>query len=168
MRYLPIQKLIHWLTVALIVSQWWTSAAIYRTHAPNPLGMKPNPVDLFEHKLHIYTGLFIAVMTAGRLAIRWHYGTPSLPADVNALSRKIARAVHIGFYATLLSLGASGFVTSYIWFGMGIVHQLMVKLLYLLAFFHIGGTIVHVASGHADILMRMLPAKSSKVPDSNQ
>ncbi len=166
MGYLPIQKLIHWLTVALIVIQWWTSAAIYRTHAPNPLGMKPNPVDLFEHKLHIYTGLFIAAMTVPRFAIRWHYGTPSLPADVNALNRKMARAVHIGFYVTLVSLGASGFITSYLWFGMGIVHQLIVKLLYLLAFLHIGGAIIHVASGHADILMRMLPAKWSKKRNS--
>lgn len=55
MRYLPIQKLIFWLPVVLIVSRWWTSAAIYRTHEPDPLGIKANPVDLFEHKLHIYT-----------------------------------------------------------------------------------------------------------------
>lgn len=167
MRYLPIQKLIHWLTVVLIVSQWWTSAAIYRTHAPNPLGMKANPVDLFEHNLHIFTGLFIAAMTVGRFAIRWRYGTPSLPADVNAPSRKLARAVHIGFYVTLVSLGASGFITSYLWFGMGIVHQLLVKLLYLLALLHIGGAVIHAASGHADILMRMLPSKWGKLPDRN-
>lgn len=162
MGYLPIQKLIHWLTVALIVSQWWTSAAIYRTHEPNPLGMKPNPVDLFEHKLHIYTGVFIAAMTVLRFAIRWYFGTPSLPVDVNALSQKMARTVHIGFYVTLLSLAASGFITSYLWFGMGIVHQLLVKLLYLLAILHIGGAIIHIASGHMDIVKSMFPAKSSK------
>lgn len=90
-------------------------------------------------------------MTVGRFAIRWRYRKPNLPTDVNAPSRKLAWAVHIVFYVTLLSLGASGFITSYLWFGMGIVHQLLVKLLYLLAFLHIGGAIIHVARGHAVI-----------------
>ena len=61
--YSPLQKSLHWLTVLLVVAQWWTSAAIYRTHAHDPFGVGPDPIDLIEHKLHIYGGLLILGLT---------------------------------------------------------------------------------------------------------
>lgn len=153
--YSPLQKSLHWLTVVLIVAQWWTSAAIYRTHAHNPLGVGPDPIDLFEHELHVYGGLFILGLTVLRLSIRWRTGVPALPEGLSPASERLARWGHAGLYLVLFGLTTTGIVASYVWFGMGRVHEFLVKALYGLVFLHVGATIWHEVVDHVPILRRM-------------
>lgn len=157
--YSPLQKFLHWLTVLLIIAQWWTSAAIYRTHAHNPFGVQPDPIDLFEHKLHIYGGLLILALTILRLVIRWRTGVPALPDGLSSASEWLARWGHAGLYLILFGLTATGIVTSYLWFGMGRVHELLVKGLYGLVLLHVGATIWHEVVDSVSILRRMVPSR---------
>ncbi len=155
--YSPLQKSLHWLTVLLVVAQWWTSAAIYRTHAHDPFGVGPDPIDLIEHKLHIYGGLLILGLTILRLAVRWRTGVPALPAGLSLASGRLAHWGHAGLYLVLFGLTATGVVTSYFWFGMGKVHELLVKGLYGLVFLHVAATIWHEFVDRIAILHRMAP-----------
>lgn len=157
--YSSLQKSLHWLTVLLIVAQWWTSAAIYRTHAHNPLGVQPDPIDLLEHKLHIYGGVLILGLTVLRLAIRWRTGVPPLPAGLSPASERLSQWGHAGLYLILFGLTTTGLVTSYVWFGMGRVHELLVKGLYGLVILHVGATIWHEVVDRVSILRRMVPSR---------
>jgi cytochrome b561 len=73
--YHPVQVLLHWLVVALILEQYVTSGAIRRTHDALMMGQQPTSSDLLLHMIHNRGGILITGLVALRLALscpnRW-------------------------------------------------------------------------------------------------
>ena len=157
-KYSTAQKLLHWATVLLLVSQWWTSRAVLRSHEMHGLIHKIDPFDLVLHKLHIYGGMLILALVATRLALRFRIGVPPLPVTVPRWSAQSAKVAYILIYATLIGLTLTGLVTSYLWFGMAIAHQALVYGLYALITLHVSAVIWHDTSHRTGLLRRMTPS----------
>ena len=96
------------------------------------LGHKIDPVDLTLHKLHIYGGVAVPVMVACRMALRGRQGAPPWPEGIPRRFGGLAQAAHFVMYATLTGLVITGLITTYLWFGMNVVHRVLFYLLYLL------------------------------------
>lgn len=139
--YTPLQKALHWLVAAMIVLQWWTSAAVLRTHAPHALGHRPSSYDLALHQMHVYGGLGVFALVCWRLYLRWKHGAPPRPATLPAWEGSLARIAHGLLYFVLIGLVVSGFVTTYFWFGMNSVHRVLVYGLYLLVTLHVSAVV---------------------------
>src|SRR6516225_7412974 len=124
--YTPLQKLLHWATVLMVLLQWWTSGAVLRTHEMHPLWQRQDPYDLLLHRLHIYGGLVILALIGIRLFVRWRHGAPQPSPLLSARLVKLARIAHLSLYGALFGLVLTGLITTYIWFGMGRIHKLLV------------------------------------------
>ena len=157
-KYSTAQKLLHWATVLLLVSQWWTSRAVLRTHEMHGLIHKIDPFDLVLHKLHIYGGVLMLALVGARLALRWRVGVPPLPVTVPRWSARSAKVAYFLIYATLIGLTLTGLVTSYLWFGMAIAHQTLVYGLYALITLHVSAVIWHDTFHRTGLLRRMSPS----------
>lgn len=156
-KYSTAQMLLHWATVLLLVSQWWTSRAILRTHEMHGLIHKIDPFDLVLHKLHIYGGVVLLALVGTRLALRWRFGVPPLPSAVPAWSVISAKAAYGLIYVTLISLVLTGLVTTYVWFGMSIAHRALVYGLYVFVTLHVSAVVWHDVRHGAGLLRRMTP-----------
>ena len=156
--YTPTQKLLHWTTAVLVLLQWWTSSAVLRTHQLHPLWQRPDPRDLFLHKLHVYGGLAVLGVVGARLILRWRKGSPQPPLRLSPRVATIAALAHFGLYAVLLGLVFSGLVTTYLWFGMSQFHKGFVMALYGLLMLHVGAIIWHDCVRRLGVIKRMLPA----------
>jgi cytochrome b561 len=155
--YAPLQIVAHWLTALLIGLQWYTSGGVLRTHEMHPIGHRPDPYDLFLHKLHIYGGVMILGLVVFRLALRWRYRAPELPTTLPAWAVHAAKPVQFAMYGVLAALSLTGLVTTYFWFGMSSVHRVLVNLLYALIALHVAATLWHDAIHRSGMLVRMLP-----------
>ncbi|SEE38093.1 cytochrome b561 [Rhizobiales bacterium GAS188] len=155
--YTALQKSLHWATVLMIALQWWTSGAVLRTHEFHPLGHRPDPADLFLHKVHIYGGVAVLGLVGARLFLRWRHGTPLPPPMLSARVASLARSAHVILYAVLTGLVLTGLITTYFWFGMGRVHKGLVTVLYVMVTVHVGAVIWHDFVQRIGLLRRMLP-----------
>ena len=153
--YSVSQKTLHWATVLMLVLQWWTSRAVLRTHEVHLIGHKIDPFDLTLHKLHIYGGVAVLGLVAYRVALRWRQGVPLLPLGIPRWMAGLAQAAHLAIYATLVGLVITGLVTTYFWFGMSIVHRVLVYWLYLLIAAHVLAVIWHDTVHRAGLFRRM-------------
>ena len=156
--YSSAQKALHWATVLLIISLWWTSRAVLRTHEIHLIGHHANQGDLFQHKLHVYGGVLMLGLVAARLVLRYRLGTPPLPPAIPGWSAKAAKLAYFLVYSTLFGLTLTGLVTTYLWFGMSVAHRALVYTLYALAALHVSAVIWHDTFHRAGLLRRMLPA----------
>ena len=153
--YSVSQKALHWAAVVLFALQWWTSRAVLRTHQPHLLGHSVDPSDPLLHKPHIYGGIAMLALVACRLMLRMRRCVPPLPLTVPHWAAATARWTHVTMYAMLIGLTATGLITPYVWFGMGIAHRALVYGLYLLIGAHILAVIWHDAFRRVGILRRM-------------
>ena len=139
----------------LLVMQWWTSRAVLRTHEIHFIGHKADPFDLALHKFHIYGGIAVFVLTVCRILLRLYQGSPALPAVVPRWSAIASSTAHSIIYWILLGLTLTGLITTYIWFGMAVVHRALVYMLYLLIAAHVGAVFWHDVFHRAGLLRRM-------------
>ena len=158
-KYSTAQKLLHWATVLLLVSQRWTSRAVLRTLEMHGLVHKIDPFALVFHTLHIYCGVLIFAFVAIRLALRFRIGAPPLPVTVPRWSARSAKAAYFLIYATLIGLTLTELVTSYLWFGIAIAHQPLVYGLCALITLHVSAVNWHDTSHRTGLLSRMKIAR---------
>jgi len=102
--YDPVAKVLHWLTVLLVVSQFavaWTMPAIHR-------GVKP--VGLIQWHLVIGSSLLILVV----LRVLWRvFNRPPPPADgVPGWQRQTAAITHWALYVLLLAVPITGWAAA--------------------------------------------------------
>jgi cytochrome b561 len=166
--YAPLQIIAHWLTALLVGLQWYTSGGVLRTHEMHPIGHRPDPFDLFLHKLHIYAGVAMLGLVVFRLALRWRYGAPDLPATLPAWAANLAKPLQFAMYGVLAALSVTGLVTTYFWFGMSSAHRLLVNLLYVLIALHVAAAVWHDFLHRTGMLARMLPAWTRHKIKSNR
>jgi cytochrome b561 len=101
-RYNAAAVTLHWLIALLIVIQLclgWYMNEVLPDHTPAQAQI--------EH-LHISLGLTILLLVLARIAIRFAWRPPPLPADLPRLDRTLARLTHGLFYALMLVLPLTG------------------------------------------------------------
>lgn len=151
-RYSMTQIVLHWLTVLLIMGQWYTSSAIHRTH--NPL-LPPSQTDLFQHAMHTYSGLLIGVIMAFRLGLSFLNKVAPLPT-LSSWQNRLSRMTHKGLYLLVFCQVATGIVATYLWSPAGLLHVYVWNLVLVLASVHVGASVYHLIRGD-DVLGRMIP-----------
>ncbi|MGY6706839.1 MAG: cytochrome b/b6 domain-containing protein [Rhizobiaceae bacterium] len=157
-RYTLAQIAAHWLVVALIPVQVWTSGGISRSHADHMAGLEPNPYDLFLHELHTFTGLTILGLVVLRLLLRVVSGSPLASAEDSRLLRLLALSNHFALYATLVTLPATGFLARYFDFGtFGPVHVVLTRLLLALVVLHVTAALWHLLWRRDSVVRKILP-----------
>lgn len=99
-----ISKLLHWLIVALLLTQYtlaWIASGL-------PLGLE-KLVVLSRHKSF---GILILALAATRLTWRLLNPTPALPTEVPKRQQQLARVTHALLYGCLFALPLSGWIMS--------------------------------------------------------
>lgn len=157
LQYSPMQKAMHWLIVLLCLSQFPTAWAIQRTHLAHPFGLRPEPLDLFLHKVHAWSGWTILVLAMALVALRALRGAPELPHGTTAWQRWLARLAHLSLYAGIAVLAVTGTGAMYLSQRFAPVHILFVNLGIALVFLHIAAVIWHQAIRRDGLLWRMMP-----------
>jgi cytochrome b561 len=102
LRYGLVSRLFHWVTVVLVL-------------VLIPVGFLmvqdiPKPLQDRLFILHKGLGPVVLLVVVLRLLWRLFNPPPPLPAELPAVQRMAATAVHIGLYAVLLVMGVSGYV----------------------------------------------------------
>lgn len=94
--------------------------------------------------VHVWVGVAILALALLRVAIRLTRGAPELPAGGHPVANLIAKLTHLGLYAILLLIPASGLMA---WFGgidaAGEVHEVLFNLGIALVVLHVAGAVYH-------------------------
>lgn len=95
----PFARLLHWLMAVLILAMLFIGVGMVSDLSTrHPL--------LVE--LHKATGLLLLLLVLVRIAVRLTVPHPPLPADLPALQRLAAKALHIALYGLMLSMPLLG------------------------------------------------------------
>lgn len=185
-RYSLFAILLHWITVALLVS----IAAIGWYMSDLPDGA-PGQESLFQ--LHKSLGISVLFLTIARITWRLMNPPPPLPSDLSSWEKLLASSVHIGFYVLLFVIPLSGWIyvstaTDFqiptVLFGLiswphlpfsagsnletinavaESAHSALVWATIVLLILHVAGAVKHHISGEHGVLHRMLSANSSPI-----
>ena len=161
--YHPLQVLLHWLVVALIVEQYVTSGAIRRTHEALMMGQQPTNSDLLLHTIHNRGGILITGLMVLRFALRWWFGR-GLHLPTKSPAARTAHAAHTALYLLIIAQGLTGFVASYLWWPISSVHVILFKAILILVGVHAFMAFWHHFVSRDDTLVRMVPGFKSRRP----
>jgi cytochrome b561 len=171
-RYSSVSLILHWLTVALVVTQ----VLLIQAHEATD-----GPISREFVNIHKSVGLTILVLTLVRLG--WRFANPAipLPAETPKWQKLAARATHVLFYVLLLAMPLVGWAASsaagrdILWFGLFQwpllpigggrdtardlmdLHETSAKLLYVLIALHVAGALKHHFVDRDNVLHRMIP-----------
>jgi cytochrome b561 len=179
-RYGVISQTLHWLIVALIVTQYVLAKlaeAAGHDKATHPVAALHQLALLARHKS---VGLTIFALAVLRLLWRWYSGPPPFPAMMPRWQVIFARLTHYAFYALLFLLPMSGLVMSAAsnypvsYFGLFTIpnvvapdetlkdimkerHEMLFDILMIVTSVHIVAALKHQFVDRDDVLRRMLP-----------
>ncbi len=151
------QRIIHWLTAALVLFQLLLPGAI--EHAVDAIadGKVPTASDATSANIHIYIGFAILGLTVLRLVLRFVQGVPEEPAEEPAIFRLLSKIAHGLLYLLLIAMPVLGISKYY--FGndfSGFLHGGPVKLaLWVLLAGHVLAVLVHKFYWKTNVLERM-------------
>ncbi|HEY3786609.1 MAG TPA: cytochrome b [Steroidobacteraceae bacterium] len=171
-RWGGIAQFLHWLIVALIITQ----VILANIAMDLPIGVR----KLAMFARHKSFGLTILALAVIRLLWRWTNPTPPLPNDLKPYERTLARITHAALYLLLFAMpltgwmmtSARGFPVS--WFNlfqlpdfvpknqglydaMKTTHHALSYALYAVVFLHVAAALKHHFVLRDDVLRRMLP-----------
>ena len=171
-------KLLHWVVAVLVLGL--IGVGFTMVWLVSDLGTK------FElYQLHKSFGVLVAMLVGLRLVWRGlNPVVPALPDTLQPWERRLAAATHHGFYALLLLMPLTGWITASasplgvptVVFGlvelpnpigpnaalegaMSVVHGLLAVLLVLALTLHVGAALKHHFVLRDDVLLRMLPGR---------
>ena len=176
-RWGAIAQLLHWLIVALIITQF-TLATLFDD-------LPPSARKLALLARHKSVGITILMLAALRLAWRWTNPTPPLPDTLKPWERSLARLNHVLLYVLLFAVPLAGWTMSSArgfpvsWFGLFTLPDLVPKnkslyellvtthgalawTLGVVAIIHMLAALKHHFVLKYDVLRRMLPLTSNK------
>ena len=182
-RWGAIAQLLHWLIVALIITQF-TLATLFDD-------LPPGARKLALLARHKSVGITILMLAIVRLAWRSANPTPPLPVTLRPWERTLARFTHMLLYALLFAVPLAGWTMSSArgfpvsWFGLFTLPDLVPKnkMLYealitthgvlawtlgVVAIIHMLAALKHHFVLKDDVLKRMLPVASNKVRGSER
>jgi cytochrome b561 len=155
--YGGLARAAHWTILLLCIAQFPTSAAIHRTHAANPFGLEPAPVDLFLHQVHAWAGWTAGGLAAVLLAHRLLGRSPALPQGMASWQRKAALAGHLLLYGCLAGLVVTGTMTMYLTRAAAPIHSVLTWIGIALVAAHSVAAVWHEVVRRDGLLGRMLP-----------
>lgn len=155
-RYHPVQIILHWLIVVLLVPQYATSGVIVRTHEAIAAGGKPSASDLLLHVVHNRGGLIITALMLVRFAMSLWFATWRHPENAKRPS-KLATGGHALLYVLIIAQGFTGFVASYFWWPIHIVHVVLFKVILVVVSGHVAMALWHQFSERDGTMLLMLP-----------
>lgn len=161
---------------------WTVAALILLVQVPAGIAMvwsSPGAVQNFLYNVHKNVGLIIFLLAVFRLAWRWRYPVPLLPADLPEWQAKAARVTHALLYVLLFALPISGFLYTamggfpvpflMVWDiaklvpvnkpvaeALKYIHIGLTFVLYLAAALHVAGALQHHFVRRDGVLARML------------
>src|SRR6202046_4669106 len=98
-RFKPLQRALHWLMAVCILAMLFIGVGMVSTIAPKYLPL------IATHKS---LGAVIFLLVLIRLAVRWRYGAPPLPADLPAPMKLAAVLSHYILYALMIVMPLLG------------------------------------------------------------
>jgi cytochrome b561 len=154
-RYAYAQIALHWAVVLLVIEQYFTSAAVVRTHAYRPLGKHADPFDLTLHSLHTRVGLLIFALVALRLLMRLVWGAPEWRSPLPLWRLRLASFVQFGLYGVLLGQAVTGAIAIYVWWPMSVAHKTLFWALAVLLAMHLAGATLAFVTRPRETLYRI-------------
>jgi cytochrome b561 len=168
-RYHPALVSLHWLLAILIVVALLMGSNIL-SQIPND-----NPEKLFALKMHMITGFIILILMIIRVFIRKFTQKPAAADTGNPLLNKTGSIAHILLYLLVFAMVASGMAIAVmaglpdIVFNQSgvalpenfnhllprIFHGVIAKLLFVIIFLHLLGTLYHQFIRKDSLLTRM-------------
>lgn len=158
-QYCPMQKAAHWLIVLLCLSQFPTAWAIQRSHIAHRFGFSPQPLDLFLHKIHAWSGWTILLLAMALVALRAVRGAPELPHGMSTWQRGFAHLAHFFLYAGIAVLAVTGTGAMYLSQRFVPIHILLVNLGIGLVLLHVIAAVWHHVVRGDGLLWRMMPKR---------
>jgi cytochrome b561 len=173
MRWNVTSRLLHWLTVVLIIVQVSLGLAErYLLRSGPPLSVVIG--------YHESIGMTILGLTAIRLLWRWTNPVPAPPITFKNYERMLARFTHAALYAILLAMPLSGWIglsangDTVLWFQVFAVpgpvgkdlplsrlmiemHEVLAVILGMVVMFHVAAAVRHHFILGDDTLRRMFP-----------
>lgn len=177
--YTSTAKLLHWLVASLVVVQFVLANLAERAEdADDAVG----ELALFAN--HRSVGITILVLIIIRLLWRWQNPVPRLPENVPRWQVTASRVSHWSLYGILFAMPISGWLmssaaeASVTWFNLvqlpaivapnhelheffEEVHELLAKLLFVIASLHILAALKHGLFDKDGVLQRMLPSSEA-------
>jgi cytochrome b561 len=98
-RFNPLQRLLHWLMAVCILAMLFIGVGMVSTVAPKYLPLIT---------IHKSLGAAILILALIRLAVRLHYGTPPLPADLPEPMKLAAQLSHYALYGLMIIMPLLG------------------------------------------------------------
>lgn len=151
------QRLVHWVTVLLIVWQFIAASGFDAARAAREAGAALDGVSAFFIQSHFAVGFAILALTLCRLWLRYTQGVPAEPENEPAALKLLAKITHVGLYAVLFAMPLSGIGFRYL--GLDFAHFPHVGplkgLMILLIVLHVAGALVHHFYWKTDVLRRM-------------
>jgi cytochrome b561 len=98
-RFTTLQRLLHWLMAVCIVSMLFIGVGMVSTIMPKYLTLV---------SIHKPLGIAILVLALIRLAVRFRYGAPALPADLPEPMKLAAELSHYALYALMIGMPLIG------------------------------------------------------------
>jgi cytochrome b561 len=98
-RFTPLQRGLHWLMAACILAMLFIGVGMVSTIAPKYLPLI---------SIHKTLGVAILLLALARLAVRWRYGAPALPADLPASMKVAAELSHYALYGLTIAMPLLG------------------------------------------------------------
>jgi cytochrome b561 len=98
-RFTPLQRALHWLMAICILAMLFIGVGMVSTVSPDYLTLV---------SIHKPLGILILLLALLRLAVRWRYGAPPLPANMPEVMKLAARLSHIVFYLLMIAMPLIG------------------------------------------------------------
>jgi cytochrome b561 len=169
--FTPLQRLLHWLMAACVLSMLFIGVGMVSTVMPKYLTLVA---------IHKPLGIAILLLALIRLALRLRYGAPALPADLPEPMKLAAEASHYAFYVLMIGMPLLGWgmlsAAAYpvVLFGgwhlpailpqSDSLHTLLWRAHFYLAFLFFALVLLHVAAALFHALVRrdgVFPAMAS-------
>ena len=154
-RYGYSQIALHWAVALLVIEQYFTSAAVTRTHAYRPLGKPADPFDLTLHSVHTRVGLLIFVLVALRLLLRLAWGAAEWLQPLPMWRPQLSSTVQYGLYGVLLGQAVTGAVATYLSWPMNTAHKALFWALVALLALHPSGATLSLVTRPRETLFRI-------------
>jgi cytochrome b561 len=98
-RFTPLQRTLHWLMAALVLTMLFIGVGMVSTVAPRYLTLVA---------IHQPLGILVLLLAPLRLGLRRWRGAPALPADLPAWQATAAGASHVLLYALMILMPLVG------------------------------------------------------------
>lgn len=171
-RYTAVAILLHWLIAVLVI------ANLFLGFYHDAFGQAARSWMMFFHKA---IGLTVLALTLARLAWRLGHRPPPFDGAMKGWERGLAHLIHWSFYAALIALPLTGWMTSSSsdrptdFFGIVTIpplpvsrsedahdrfeeaHELLGLLTIGLILLHVAGALKHHLQGHRHLIGRMAP-----------